>query len=231
MFAWWGHFVYRFRWLVLGVSVVLLVASLVALRNGGDLKNSGGQNTESGRALALVHDQLPQSGPGAGSSFVLVFGSKTLGVQDPAFKQAVFDALQPLKDDARVKSIETPFDLPAEQAKAFLSTDGHHLFAQVSLKDDYPTARQFYKQMRTEVHSSQLEVLGTGAVAIGADFDTYLQSDLHRAEVVSLLIILPLLLIVFATVVGALLPLGVDCDPDRARRRHRLFVVHRQSLP
>jgi RND superfamily putative drug exporter len=209
MFAWWGHFVYRFRWLVLGVSVVLLVASLVALRNGGELKNSGGQNTESGRALALVHDQLPQSGPGAGSSFVLVFGSKTLGVQDPAFKQAVFDALQPLKDDARVKSIETPFDLPAEQAKAFLSTDGHHLFAQVSLKDDYPTARQFYKQMRTEVHSSQLEVLGTGAVAIGADFDTYLQSDLHRAEVVSLLIILPLLLIVFATVVGALLPLGV----------------------
>ena len=209
MFAWWGHFVYRFRWLVLGVSVVLLVASLVALRNGGELKNSGGQNTESGRALALVHDQLPQSGPGAGSSFVLVFGSKTLGVQDPAFKQAVFDALQPLKDDARVKSIETPFDLPAEQAKAFLSTDGHHLFAQVSLKDDYPTARQFYKRMRTEVHSSQLEVLGTGAVAIGADFDTYLQSDLHRAEVVSLLIILPLLLIVFATVVGALLPLGV----------------------
>src|SRR5260370_840376 len=96
MFAWWGHFVYRFRWLVLGVSVVLLVASLVALRNGGELKNSGGQNTESGRALALVHDQLPQSGPGAGSSFVLVFGSKTLGVQDPAFKQAALDALLPL---------------------------------------------------------------------------------------------------------------------------------------
>jgi len=209
MFAWWGRFVYRFRWPVLGVSVVLLAASIVALRNGGTLKNSGGQNTESGRALALMHDQLPQSGEGAGSSFVLVFGSQAMGVADPGFKQAVLDALQPLKDDSRVKSIETPFDVPAEQAKAMTSTDGHHIFAQVSLKDDYATARQFYQQLRTKVHSSQLEVLGTGNVAIGNEFDKYLQSDLQRAEVVSLLIILPLLLIVFATVISALLPLGV----------------------
>jgi putative drug exporter of the RND superfamily len=209
MFAWWGHFVYRFRWPVLGVSLVLLAGSILAFRNGGTLKNSGGENTESGRAITLMHEQLPQSGPGAGSTFVLVFGSQTMGVQDPAFKQAVLAALQPLRDDARVKSIDTPFDVPAEQAKAMTSKDGHHVFAQVSLKDDYPTARQFYKQMRTEVHSDQLEVLGTGAVAIGADFDKYLQSDLQRAELVSLILILPLLLIVFATVVSAVLPLGV----------------------
>ena len=209
MFAWWGHFVYRFRWPVLGISVLLLAGSVVALVNGGTLKNSGGQNTESGRAIALMHDQLPQSGPGAGSTFILVFGSQTMTVQDPVFKQAVLTALQPLKDDSRVKSIDTPFDVPAEQAKAMTSTDGHHVFTQVSLKDDYATARQFYKQMRTEVHSDRLEVLGTGAVAIGSDFDKYLQSDLQRAEVVSLLVILPLLLIVFATVISAVLPLGV----------------------
>ena len=209
MFAWWGHFVYRFRWPVLGVSVVLLAASILALRNGGTLKNSGGQNTESGRALALMHDQLPQSGEGAGSSFVLVFGSQAMGVADPAFKRAVLDALQPLKADSRVKSIETPFDVPAEQARAMTSTDGHHIFAQVSLKDDYASARQFYQQLRTEVHSNQLEVLGTGNVAIGNEFDKYLQSDLQRAELVSFLLILPLLLIVFATLVSAALPLGV----------------------
>ena len=209
MFAWWGHFVYRFRWPVLGVSVVLLAASILALRNGGTLKNSGGQNTESGRALALMHDQLPQSGEGAGSSFVLVFGSQAMGVADPAFKQAVLDALQPLKADSRVKSIETPFDVPAEQARAMTSTDGHHIFAQVSLKDDYASARQFYQQLRTQVHSNQLEVLGTGNVAIGNEFDKYLQSDLQRAELVSFLLILPLLLIVFATLVSAALPLGV----------------------
>jgi len=207
MFAWWGQFVFRYRWAVLGFSTIMLAGSIVALLNGGTLKNSGGENTESGRAIALMQQQLPQSG--AGSSFVLVFGSAAMGVNDPAFKQAVLTALQPLKNDSRVKSIETPFDVPAEQAKAMTSTDGHHVFAQVSLKDDYPTARQYYKQLRAEVHSDHLQVLGTGNVAIGSDFDKYLQSDLQRAELVSLIVIVPLLLIVFATVVSMLLPLGV----------------------
>src|SRR5213080_1739787 len=207
MFAWWGQFVYRHRWAVLGVSGVMLAGSIVALFNGGTLKNSGGRDTESGRALALMQDQLPQNG--AGSSFVLVFGSDSLAVSDPGFKQAMLTALQPLKSDSRVKTVETPFDVPAEQARAMTSTDGHHAFAQVSLKDDYASARQFYQQLRTEVHSNQLEVLGTGNVAIGNEFDKYLQSDLQRAELVSFLLILPLLLIVFATLVSAALPLGV----------------------
>src|SRR5437868_12473504 len=133
MFAWWGHFVYRFRWPVLGISLLLLAGSVVALVNGGTLKNSGGENTESGRAIALMQKQLPQSG--AGSSFVLVLGTQAMSVGEPGFKQAVLTALQPLKDDSRVKSIETPFDVPAEQAKAMRSTDGHHVFAQVTLND------------------------------------------------------------------------------------------------
>jgi putative drug exporter of the RND superfamily len=207
MFAWWGQFVYRYRWAVLSVSAVMLAASVVGLLNSGTLKNSGGQNTESGRAIALMQDQLPQSG--AGSAFVLVFGSAAMGVGDPAFKQAVLTALQPLRDDSRVKSIETPFDVPAEQAPAMTSSDGHHVFALVNLNDDYPTARQYYKQLRAEVRSDHLQVLGTGNVAIGSDFDKYLESDLQRAEVVSLVVIVPLLLIVFATVVSMLLPLGV----------------------
>jgi len=60
MFAWWGQFVYRHRWAVLGVSGVMLAGSIVALFNGGTLKNSGGRDTESGRALALMQDQPPE---------------------------------------------------------------------------------------------------------------------------------------------------------------------------
>src|SRR5438094_6654344 len=207
MFAWWGQFVYRHRWAVLGVSGVMLAGSIVALFNGGTLKNTGSRNTESGRALSLMQDHLPHNG--AGSSFVLVFGSNSLAVSDPSFKQAMLTALQPLKADSRVKTVETPFDVPAEQARAMTSTDGHHAFARVSLKDDYPSARLYYSQLRAEVQSDRLAVLGTGNVAVGSDFDKFLASDLQRAELVSLVIIVPLLLIVFATVVSMLLPLGV----------------------
>jgi RND superfamily putative drug exporter len=207
MFAWWGHFVYRHRWPVLGASVVLLVGSIVALGHGGTLKNSGGTNTESGKALALMQDQLPQSG--AGSSFDLVFGSDAMQVSDPAFKQAMLTALQPLQSDSRVKSIETPYDSGPDLARALTSTDGHHAFAIVSLKDDYATARQYYQQLRDKVSSDHLQVYGTGNVAVGHDFDKYLAADLQRAELVSLVIIVPLLLLVFATVISMLLPLGV----------------------
>ena len=207
MFAWWGHFVYHFRWAVLALSALLLAGSIVALGHGGTLKNSGGNNTESGRALTLMQHQLPQSG--AGSSFTLVFGSDAMAATDPAFEQAMRNALQPLRADNRVKSIETPFDGQPDLAQALTSTDGHHLMAVVSLKDDFATARQYYPQLRAEVTSDQLRVYGTGNVAVGHDFDKYLAADLQRAELVSLVIIVPLLLLVFATVISMLLPLGV----------------------
>jgi RND superfamily putative drug exporter len=207
MFAWWGHVVYRFRWIVLILSAVLLAGSIVALGKGGVYKNGGGKTTESGRALTLMQSELPQSG--AGSSFDLVFGSASMPVTDPAFKQAMLQALQPLSADSRVKSIETPFDGQAATAQALVSTDGHHAAAHVSLKDDYASARMYYPELRSKVTSDHLQIYGTGNVAVGHDFDKYLEADLHRAEFVSLIIIIPLLLLVFATVISMLLPLGV----------------------
>ena len=203
----WGHLVYRFRFLTLGLSTVLLIASLLSLGHGGSLKNGGGSTTESGRALALMQKELPQSG--GGSSFELVFGSDSMLVSDPAFRQAMLSALQPLRSDSRVKSITTPFDSLPSEAQALTSTDLHHAFAVVSLRDDYATARSQYPSLRSQVRSEHLRVYGTGNVAIGHEFDQYLAADLSRAEVVSLILVVPLLLIVFGTVISMLLPLGV----------------------
>ena len=203
----WGHLVYRFRFVVLGLSTLLLIASVLGLGRGGTLKNGGGSTTESGRALALMAKQLPQSG--GGSSFELVFGSDSMLVSDPAFRQAVLSALQPLRSDSRVKSITTPFDGLPDEAKALTSTDLHHVFAVVTLRDDYSTARREYPSLRGLVRSDHLQVYGTGNVAIGHEFDHYLATDLSRAELVSLILVVPLLLIVFGTLISMLLPLGV----------------------
>ena len=129
MFAWWGHVVYRFRWLVLIASALLLGGSIAALQLGGPLKNSGGTNTESGRAIKQMSDQLPQSG--AGSSFFLIFGSSRLSSSDPSFQQAVLQAMLPLRVDARVKSIDTPYDGQPDlaQSRVPLSNQNRpHLF-------------------------------------------------------------------------------------------------------
>ncbi|TMC39585.1 MAG: MMPL family transporter, partial [Chloroflexi bacterium] len=66
-----------------------------------------------------------------------------------------------------------------------------------------------YAALRDQVKSPTLSVTGTGFVPINQAFNTTLESDLQRAEYVSLPITLLLLIVIFAGVMAAGLPLGV----------------------
>jgi RND superfamily putative drug exporter len=205
----WGRFVHRRRWVVLGASLVMLALSGVLLARGGELRNPDTiPSTESGRASALF-DELPQpSGPPPGASFSLVFRSETLSVADAAYKQAVADAIAPLRADARVAGIRSYYDEPTPQS-GLLSRDGHGMLAFVQLKDQRSIASTYFDDLRSLVRSNSLTILATGGLPINRDFDVILDRDLQRAEIVSLPVALILMLIVFGTVIGALVPLGV----------------------
>ena len=204
----WGRFVHRRRWAVLGASLAMLALSGVLLAQGGDLGNPDTiPNTESGRASQLLSSELPRAtGAPTGASFTLVFRSETLAVADPAYRQAVTDALVPLRADARVTSIRTYYDAPTP---SLLSRDGHGMLAFVQLKDPRSVAEVYFEDLRALVRSDSLTILATGGLPINRDFDVILDRDLQRAEIVSLPVALILMLIVFGTVVGALVPLGV----------------------
>ncbi len=206
----WGRFVHRRRWAVLGASLAMLALSGVLLGQGGDLGNPDTiPSTESGRASQLLSSELPRpSGAPTGASFTLVFRSETLAVADAAYRQAVIDALAPLRGDARVTSIRTYYDAPTPQS-GLLSRDGHGMLAFVQLKDPRSVAEAYFEDLRSLVRSDGLAVLATGGLPINRDFDVILDRDLQRAEIVSLPVALILMLIVFGTVVGALVPLGV----------------------
>jgi RND superfamily putative drug exporter len=206
MFAAWGHFVYRFRWATLGISAALMALSVIVTAAGGDL-HSGGiiQTSESGRAAELIKDELPRS---TGTSFTVVFASPTMLVTDPAFKAAVDKALKPMRDDARVQSVLTAFD-PGPQASALVSKDQHKAVAVVAVKDDNVAAQKYYVELRNKIVSDTLSAEATGYLAINHDFNTILEADLQRAEFVSLPLALILLLLVFGTLLAAMLPLGV----------------------
>jgi putative drug exporter of the RND superfamily len=204
----WGRFVHRRRWAVLGASLVMLALSGVLLAQGGDLGNPDTiPSTESGRASQLLTTELPRAtGAPTGASFTLVFRSETLAVADPAYRQAVTDALVPLRSDPRVTSIRTYYDTPTP---SLLSRDGHGMLAFVQLKDPRAVAEVYFEDLRALVRSDTLTILATGGLPINRDFDVILDRDLQRAEIVSLPVALILMLIVFGTVVGALVPLGV----------------------
>jgi RND superfamily putative drug exporter len=188
----------------------MLALSGVLVAQGGDLRNPETiPTTESGRASRLLSDELPRpSGPPPGASFTLVMRSDTLAVADPAYRQAVTDALAPLRADPRVASIRTYYDTPSPQS-GLLSRDGHGMLAFVGLKEPRSIAEAYFEDLRGLVRSDRLTILATGGLPINRDFEVILDRDLQRAELVSLPVALILMLIVFGTVVGALVPLGV----------------------
>src|ERR1700737_964562 len=210
MFASWGRFVYRYRWATLAGSGVLLAISIAGLLMGGTLTSGGPltSNLESARAGSLISSEL--STGKVTSNFVLIFSRKPGSVSDPAFTDAVIAALAPIEGDSRISTLVTPYNAPSPTvAQALTSTDGHQALVSINLKSTGMQARTDYDTLRARVHSDTLTVTGTGFVAINEAFNKTLESDLQRAEFVTLPVTLILLVLIFASLVAAGLPLGV----------------------
>lgn len=211
MFARWGRFVYRFRWATLIASALLLGLSFVAILTGATLTSSGsfGADLAAGQANKLINSEIHPQGAVAGSSFTLIFSSDTLTATDPGFRSALQDAVGSLDFDSRVTAVRTPYNVPQIQQAAFISRDSHKALVIVELKDDLVKAETYLDQVTSEVHRGPLSVVVTGNVPITSSFNSTLQDDLQRAELVALPLTLLLLVLIFAAVVAALLPLGV----------------------
>jgi uncharacterized membrane protein YdfJ with MMPL/SSD domain len=210
MFARWGRFVYRHRWAALVGSAVLLALSIGGLLMGGTLTSGGPltSNLESFKTANLVTAEL--GAPKTTSNFDLIFKSDSLSVGDPAYQSALTEALAPIQDDPRIASLVSPYNSSNPRiAQAFTSKDGHEALVSIELKSTGQRSWNDYNDLRSKVHSSTLTVTGTGFVAINQAFNKTLETDLQRAEVVTLPVTLILLILIFASVVAAGLPLGV----------------------
>jgi len=177
---------------------------------GGTLTSGGPltSNLQAYKAGNLVTNELGAAK--VTSNFDLIFRSDTLTVNDPQFQAAVTDALAPIEGDSRISKMITPYNAPNTMvAQAFTSKDGHEALVSVELKSSGQAAWKDYDALRASVRSSTLSVTGTGFVAINQSFNKTLESDLQRAEFVTLPATLILLILIFATIVAAGLPLGV----------------------
>ncbi len=211
MFARWGRFVYRWRWATLVVSALLLGLSIVGILAGGTLAGNGGfgANLPAGQAEKLITDEIQPQQAASGSSFTLIFSSSTLNATDPAFQAAVEQAVASLKTDPRVTGVTTPYTVPAILQPRLISKDSHRALATVELRDHSIKAQGYLAQLVAEIHPGPLQMVVTGQVPINQAFNTTLEQDLQRAEYVALPITLLLLVLIFASIVAALLPVGV----------------------
>jgi RND superfamily putative drug exporter len=229
MFSRWGRFVYRNRWATLVASAVLLGLSILAIFTGGTLADNGGFGADlpAGKAAKLINDEInKQPAVAAGSGFTLIFSSSTLSVDDSAFQQALQDAVAPLSRDPRVSAVRTPYNSDAAVRASFISKDAHKASVIVELKDDSHAAQKYIDEVVGEVHPSSLSVVATGQVPINKAFNHALENDLQRAELVALPVSLLLLVLIFASIVAALLPIGVGLFAIAGGVGGTLFLAH-----
>ena len=219
MLASWGRLVHRFRFAVIALSVASLIPSLWLITHGGRLATTDvPTTTESGRALDLIGRELPGRPP----SFSFIFSSPTLPARDPAFRREVEHALAPLRSDERVARVVTAYDPPVYDASVpaaeMISRDGRRALAVVELKGEAAafSSLEFsvlppdvYPSLRAKVKTETLEMLPVGNIPLNHDFTEVTRTDLQRAELVILPLVVILLLLVFGSVVAALLPLAV----------------------
>ena len=211
MFDRWGRFVYRRRWAVLVVSAVLMGLSVAGILGGAPLAGNGGfgANLASGQTAKLVAAEIqPEQAP-TGSTMELIVVSTTLTANDPAYQSAVEQSIGALLTDPRVARVDTPYPVAAGVQSSYISKDSHEALVIVHFKDSSVIAQKYEPQVVAEIRPSAVKVYVTGQVPINLAFNNTLEQDLQRAEYVALPITLILLVLIFASVVAALLPISV----------------------
>jgi RND superfamily putative drug exporter len=139
----------------------------------------------------------------------LIAVSAALSATDPAFQSALQQSIAGVLSDPRVASVDTPYSVLPSAQSSYISKDSHEALAIVHFKDSSVTAQKYVSQVISEIRPSAVKVYATGQVPINLAFNNTLEQDLQRAEYVALPLTLILLVLIFASVVAALLPISV----------------------
>lgn len=209
MFYRLGTFAVRFRWPIIVFWAALFLISLpLAPQVVSKLKGGFGEaDTESQRALDLLVKDLGDSE----STFVLVFTSTSITIDDPQYVAEMERTLEPIREVPEVKVVTTFYNSVSTR---LVSPDRTTTFAVVELDLDldegldlYPSLKETLKE--SEDTEGQLQVLATGVIPIFSDLNEASERDLRRAELISFPLVLVALVVVFGGLVAAGLPVAM----------------------
>lgn len=195
---------FRYRQLVAVIWLMAFLASIpLLLRVEEPLKVGGfsSDKTEASRARALIEQDLA----GGSSQLIVIFISPDLSIASTETGQAMQDALANFPGSPNVLNVV----LPTENS-GFVSANGTTAYAVVTLDIPAEEAQRFMGDYEALVVPQKLvEIKLAGGPAFYADIETVSQRDLQRAELIAFPFALIALVLVFGTLVSALVPLVV----------------------
>lgn len=219
----WGRFIFRFRLLVVSIWIVLfLCLSLFALKTPEMLKDNG--FTPHGSESELAGKQL-QENLGLPSSVIqLIYESELLDLNEEEHQLSIIDSLKELQS--------LPFVDVINFNQAARVEENHGIIAvNVPLKLTTDEALQEYPRIRDLVYEPEgMKVHVTGGPAVIYNMQEASKRDIIKAELIGLPIALIVLLIIFGTVLGALLPMIVGVMSVTITLGGLYFIADKFSL-
>ena len=207
VFARWGAFVYRFRRLVALAAVVLGVAAL-PLAAGASAHLSSGGWLDASSESSRVADRLAAEFDAGRSSIIAVFRGDGFGeATTPEYQAAVAEALAQVVADERVAGV---VGYAETRDPRFISYDGMTTYVVIQLDLTNEESVEAVEPLRELIHPPEgLSYQLTGYGPVTLDSAEQSEEDLQRAEVVSLPIAAFILVLVFASLIAAGMPLLV----------------------
>ena len=201
MFYHLGKLATRYRWLIVGFWMVAIAASLPFAPRASEVLHSGGfvsPDVESQRAVNLLAQKLHLDL----TVVQVIFTSQHYTADSPQFIQETQTALAGVRGMSEVSGIVSFTDNPRQ-----VSIDRHAAYVNVLLKPDPDSAPKLLPEFEHRLQSvPDLKTSIGGGPVFYEDIQAVSERDLRRAEMLAFPFAVIALLLVFRSVVAAVLP-------------------------
>src|SRR6266700_4577574 len=201
MFYHLGKLATRYRWLIVGFWMVAIAVSLPFAPRASEVLHSGGfvsPDVESQQAVNLLVQKLHLNL----TVVQVIFTSQNYTADSPQFIQETQTALAGVRGMSEVSGIVSFTDNPRQ-----ISLDRRAAYVNVLLKPDPDSAPKLLPELERRLQAvPDLQTHIGGGPVFFADIQLVSEHDLRRAEILAFPFALVALLLVFRSVVAAILP-------------------------
>ena len=206
-----GEFTYDRRKMVLAVGLIACIGMASLIGMGADWAESWGEGDLESIEAADLRDSAFISEDEGSQSFILLVHHESLNDSSQVWQSAVEDALSKFStmDDV---TIEYSWEITGDEREEYVyqGEDGFWAKNRVTINQDRKEAKQLFADNKESIEmDGDFESWRTGEIAIDVTFDSRIQEDLIKAELISGPLTVIILGIVFGTIISALLPFGV----------------------